>query len=127
MQRLLRAENYLMHRRDRIRYPSSSVLNDFGDPSWFAVRYFDQFSEHQGINDNIVNRGIRDREAKMRELGQKQDQYRYPIQLHDQSSYEYYEVIVNRRKDVREKRHSTHYTRCSYKSRTSGIDIDMYE
>lgn len=116
-----------MYRRDRVRYPSLSVFNDLGDPSWFAVRYFNQFSEYQGINDDILNRGIHNREAKMRELGQKQDQYHYPIQLYDQSSCEYYEVIMNCRKGVQEKRHSTHCTRCSYKSRTSGIDIDIHK
>lgn len=127
MQRLLRAEAYLRRRQSVAHHLSPSIFRDYGQSSCFAVRYFDQSSEHQRIHDDVVISATQTRDAKVQELRQKKEEYSRLMQLYEQNSCQYYEVVVDYENDFREQRHSDSCARCSYKSQADRISIDVYE
>lgn len=127
MQRLSRVEDYLKNRRVVARHVSPSIFRDYGRPSCFAVRYFDQSSEHRLLHDDIVSCATRIRDEKVRELYGKKEKYSNLMQRHDESVCEYHEVVVDFEYDIREQRHSANCRRCSYKSEANSIDIEIHE
>jgi hypothetical protein len=127
MQRLLRAEVYLTDRRRIARHASPSIFRDYGQSDCFAVRYFNQSSEHRRLRDDIVLCATQIRDAKVQELHRKKEEYSSLMRRHDQSTCEYHEVVVDRHFDIREPRHSANCRRCSYKSQADGIDIEVHE
>lgn len=127
MYRLLCAEDYLKSRRRVAHRASPSVFRDYGQSDCFAVRYFNQSSEHQRLRNDIVLGATRTREAKVQELHRKRGEYRSLMQRHDHSVCDYHEVVVDHYYDIRESRHSDHCRRCSYKSQAARITIDVHE
>ncbi|KIW67539.1 hypothetical protein PV04_06783 [Phialophora macrospora] len=127
MLRLLRAEDYLEHRRRAARHLSPSIFRDYGQPSCFAVRYFNQSSEHQRLRRDIESDATRIRQAKVNELHQKKQEYRSLMQRYDHSVCDYREVVVDYYDDTREQRHSDNCKRCGYKSQANRIGIKVHE
>jgi hypothetical protein len=68
MIRLARAEEYMYRRQLRIRYCGSGIFQEFGTPSCFPVRYFDQSNEHQSLLVAIEEHARCERTAKQAEL-----------------------------------------------------------
>lgn len=127
MERLARAEDYMNQRRQRLRFPKSSIFQDFGTRSCFSVRFFDQSIEHQNLLAEIEDRARSERTQKQLELGQKHQRYRELYALADQLECTYYEVIPDPRFDLTESHHSPKCQRCAFKSEAESIKIDIHE
>ncbi|KAJ9607822.1 hypothetical protein H2200_007901 [Cladophialophora chaetospira] len=127
MRRVLHAENYLQHRQRVARYASPSIFRDYGQSHCFAVKYFDQSTEHQNLRQYIESHATQMRDAKLDELREKQEEYRSLIQRHNQSTCDYHEVVVNAFYDIREPRHSSSCRKCSYQTQADGMQIEGHE
>ncbi|KAK5399935.1 hypothetical protein LTR06_011410 [Exophiala xenobiotica] len=127
MQRLLRAEDYLKQRRRVARHTSPSIFPDYDQSDCFAVRYFNQSTEHRRLRNDIVLCATRIRDEKVQELHRKKEEYRSLMQRHDQSICEYHEVVVDYYNDTRVQRHSRYCSKCNYKSQADGININVHE
>lgn len=127
MHRLLRAEDYLKHRRRVARNHSPSIFRDYGQESCFPVKYFDQSPEHQHLRQDIELRATQLRNAKVNELHRKQEEYMSLMQRYDHSTCDYHEVIVDYENDFREHRHNQNCQRCHYKSQMNNITIQIHE
>ncbi|KAL7770262.1 hypothetical protein CFE70_000195 [Pyrenophora teres f. teres 0-1] len=75
LERLFAAEAYLQRRREDARANAPSLYRDFGHPSSFAVRFFDESLEHRQLLTNIERRAMVARQEKRLELAQKKQQY----------------------------------------------------
>ena len=127
MQRLLKVEEYIEERRARVNKKRPSILRDFGHPLAFSVTFFDQSSELQSLRSQIESKACQDKEEKCRELSQKKARYRNLMQLHDQSTCEYEEVIVDSFDNFTETCHSNRCQRCKYKQQAHEIGIRVHE
>ncbi|KAL2840210.1 hypothetical protein BJY01DRAFT_250125 [Aspergillus pseudoustus] len=127
LKRLARAETYFYNRRQRVRYLDFNILQDFGTPSCFSVRYFDQFALHQTLLATIERRAELDRAEKKRELHQKQQRYKDLISQFNQRHCTYSEVVVDSRFNMRESRHRFDCERCALRTEAERIGIDVHE
>lgn len=127
MKRLAGAEDYLRQREQRLVYSGSGIFRDFGTRSCFSVQYFNQSDEHPALRATIEDRASRDRRAKQTELHQKHEKYRQLIDLADQVECTYDEVVVDRRFDFYESRHSPSCPKHKYLGQAGAISIDIHE
>jgi hypothetical protein len=127
MERLARAEDYMEKRRQRLRFPESSIFQDFGTRSCFSVRFFNQSIEHQDLLAEIKDHAERERTKKKLELRQKHERYRELYALAGQRECTYYEVIPDPRFNFTESRHSPDCQRCAYMNEADSIQIGIYE
>lgn len=125
MQRLSTVEQYLRDRHSKASGPP--VFYSFGQPSAFAVRYFNQSLHQQDLLSKIVQKASREREEKCRELAQKKSRYQELMRLYHQSDCETDQIIVDSYNDFQETRHSSSCKKCSYKTSAGSIDICVYE
>ncbi|KAF8851671.1 hypothetical protein BDZ45DRAFT_140606 [Acephala macrosclerotiorum] len=126
MQRLLRAEDYLI-RRSRANVPAPHIFRDFGSQSSFAVRYFEQSAEHKQLLRKIETQATETRQRKCEELRKKKARYNSLIKSHDSVECEYQEVITDIYNDFREERHVPSCKKCHYKSEAGKISIEIHE
>ncbi|KAL4737892.1 hypothetical protein BDV11DRAFT_171491 [Aspergillus similis] len=127
MERLARAEDYMEQRRRRLRFPESSIFHDFGTPSSFSVRFFDQSIGHQHLLAEIKDHAERERTKKKLELRQKHQRYGELYALAGQRECTYYEVTPDPRFDLTESRHSPSCQRCAYITEAGSIEIGIHE
>ncbi|KAL2845028.1 hypothetical protein BJY01DRAFT_247849 [Aspergillus pseudoustus] len=125
--RLAQAEAYLQRRQITVRNRGSGIFCDFGTPTCFSVRFFNQSEEHQLLHERIIERASQDRAQKKQELQQKQQKYRQLEALARQTECQYVEVIVDQEFGFTETRHSSSCTRCSYEAQAKSITIDCHE
>ncbi|KAL4796122.1 hypothetical protein BDV19DRAFT_388541 [Aspergillus venezuelensis] len=127
LERLGRAELYLTNRQRRVFYPQSCIFLDFGTPSCFAVKYFDQSHEHQELLTRIEDRSRQEKAAKQAELRQKRQQYDDLMANVNSTKCTYEEHLVDRRLNLTNMRHSHSCERCARKSRANSITICIHE
>ncbi|KAL4861979.1 hypothetical protein BDV12DRAFT_207643 [Aspergillus spectabilis] len=127
MERLARTEDYMNQRQQRLRFPESSIFQDFGTQSCFSVRFFDQSIEHQNLLAEIEDCARSKRTQKQLELRQKHEKYRELYTLAEQLECTYYEVIPNPCFDLTESRHSPTCQRCAYTTEAESIKINIHE
>ncbi|KAL4994276.1 hypothetical protein BDV10DRAFT_189152 [Aspergillus recurvatus] len=127
MERLARAEDYVNQRRQHVRFPKSSIFQDFGTESCFSVRFFDQSIEHQNLLAEIKHSARCERTQKQLELRQKHQRYRELYALADQIQCTCYEVTPDPRFDLTASRHSPDCRRCAYKTQAETIKIGIHE
>ncbi|KAF9894652.1 hypothetical protein FE257_006540 [Aspergillus nanangensis] len=125
--RLSRAESYMLRRREALRYPGSNIFLDFGTPSCFSVKYFDQSGEHQNLLATIEQSARRERAEKKAELHQKRQRYRDLYALHNETDCTYYEYVLDKRFNLKETRHHPSCTSCGYKDTANSISIYVHE
>ncbi|KAL3475090.1 hypothetical protein BJX99DRAFT_259703 [Aspergillus californicus] len=127
MLRLAQAEAYLQRRQVTVRNRGSGIFCDFGKPTCFSVRFFNQSEEHRLLHERIIKRASQDRAQKKQELHEKQQKYRQLKALAKQTECQNVEVIVDHEFGFRETRHSSTCTRCSYETQAKIIAIDCHE
>lgn len=128
MERLLRADQYLISRKNSAaKYPSPHIFQSFGEVDSFSVRYFDQSVEHQKLLKDIENQATVARKRKCAEFAQKKGEYMNFMQLHDNAECEYEEVVTDRINDFRDRQHKTECKKCHYKEQAAGLGIKIYE
>ncbi|KAF7592481.1 hypothetical protein BBP40_000216 [Aspergillus hancockii] len=121
MARLDRAESYLRLRKQRAIHSGPGVFRDYGTPDCFAVRYFDQSETHQRLLSTIEESARREREDKKAELRRKRQQCADLYALYDRMQCTYEEVILDKRFNFRESRHSVSCKRCEYKRQADAM------
>lgn len=127
MKRLSNAERYLKTCRHSAKLDSPSIFRDFGHPSAFSVRYFNQSLEHQILFSRIEEQAFHAKEEKCRELSRKKEEYRNLMHRHDQSECDHYEV-VDPFDGFRELCHSiSRCKKCQYKEQAASINIEVNE
>ncbi|KAL4963332.1 uncharacterized protein BDV14DRAFT_201959 [Aspergillus stella-maris] len=127
LERLGRAELYLTNRQRRVLYPQSCIFLDFGTPSCFAVKYFDQSHEHQELLTRIEDRARQEKEAKQAELRQKRQKYDDLMAIVNSTECTYEEHLVDRRLNLTKMRHNPSCKRCARKSAANSITICIHE
>lgn len=128
MERLARAENYLHKRRQDLRYYGPGIFLDFGTPTCFSVRYFNQSDRHQRLQADIEAAASLQRSEKQNELRQKHRKY---TELMDQAARmqcDSHEIIIDRRFKFREFRHDEYSCKkCGYQREANCITIHVHE
>lgn len=127
MERLPRVEEYMHQRLQSVRFPESSILEDFGTRSCFSVRYFDQSREHQHLRYRIEEHASSQRKKKELELEQQHNRYRELYAFVDRNPCEYHEITPDPRFDYKEQRHSNSCKRCASESEANSLSIDIHE
>jgi hypothetical protein len=127
MLRLAQAEAYLQQRQRTVRNQGPGIFRDFGKPTCFSVRYFDQSEEHQRLYERIQERANHERAQKKQELREKQQMYQKLEDLAQQTECRYDEVIVDRQFGFRESRHSPSCPHHAYKAQAKSITIEIHE
>jgi hypothetical protein len=127
MERLFRAENYLSRRVVTTHLRNPHIFCSFGKEDSFSVKYFDQSTQHQDLLKDIQRQAMEDKNQKLREFSQKQEQYKKFMLLYDQNDCEFDEVVVDIINDFREKRHRTNCKKCKYKTQAAGLNIKIHE
>jgi hypothetical protein len=127
MQRLDVAEQYVIARNRNAPQNSPSVFRDFGHPSSFAVRFFDQCSELQELLVQIERTAAEKRQQKCQELAELKRQYSSLMDQYNKRECEYYVVVTNRYHGYTDTRHSKGCSRCASKRKADALDIQIYE
>lgn len=125
MERLGRAEEYLRCRSSRAKFRGEGILEDFGTPTSFPVRYFDQSREHKDLLNKVEALATRQREEKCRKLLQQKSQYNEWMRLYDQEQCEYYSELHP--DPSLQGRHRRACRRCGYESRATALTIEVHE
>jgi hypothetical protein len=127
MERLCYIEGYFHSRTQRRNPNSPSIYRDFGHPSSFAVKLFDQSGSHQSLMLRIKQDADGKRAQKCLELAQKQHEYRSLMQKHDSLACDMKEVVINRYYGSRGMRHDPACEKCKTLKAAKSIDIEIYE
>jgi hypothetical protein len=127
MERLLRAEEYLIRRRQGVKPTAPSVFKAFGAKDCFSVRYFDQSLEHQALQTKIESGATQLKQHKISQLRELKEQYESLMKSHDGTECDYHEVVIDAFNDFREQRHSPSCKKCGYKTQAAALSIQVYE
>ncbi|KAL4804843.1 hypothetical protein BDV18DRAFT_161935 [Aspergillus unguis] len=127
MERLSRVEEYMRQRQQEVRFPESNIFQEFGTPTCFPVRYFDQSHRHQELLGRIEERARQERRQKQLELQEKHDRYRKLYSEAAGMECEYYQFRPDYRFDYTESRHSSACTRCAREHEADSISIAVHE
>lgn len=126
MQRLHAVETYVQT-RERSASNSVSIYRDFGNGSSFAVSYFDQSTQLQGVLQQIERDAAAKRADKCRELAKLKSEYTDLMNRYDAAQCKYVEITTNRYHGYTRIVHDRHCNRCALKKRADGLDIHIYE
>ena len=128
MQRISNIEEYLSMRRQRVKYTGSHILHTFGNKNDFAMKYFEQSSEHQVLYSDILSAASRQRADKVRELSSKQQKYRDLLREYNAiEECDRRDVLVDRFNQIYESHHSGDCRKCAYKHQANSITITVHE
>ncbi|KAF2723719.1 hypothetical protein K431DRAFT_242657, partial [Polychaeton citri CBS 116435] len=134
MEILQNLEVYLGTRRRTARHQWPALLDASGrSTSSFAVRYFDQSSQHQALLRDIEAKATRAKEAKLQELRKAKKEYARLMRLHEEAAHEYQTVVTDhffdngKRRNVTEEQHRVSCTKCSWKSKAQSLRIGIHE
>lgn len=126
MQRLLRVEAYLTHRRATAKVGRPSIFGSFGQQNSFAVRFYASSPVHQALLAQIEARASEERDAKREELAELKQEYDRLMALHVQADCEYEDYYEPKyRGTVRRHKHSCQ--KCLYQQRATNLHIDLHE
>ncbi|OJJ65727.1 hypothetical protein ASPBRDRAFT_79658 [Aspergillus brasiliensis CBS 101740] len=117
----------MRQRHQGLQYRGSNILTDFGTPSSFSVRYFNQSAEHQRLLATIEQRAGSEKAAKVVELHRKHQQYRDLCARRDEITCTYFDEVVDNRFLFTERRHSPSCQRCRVDHAAKEITIDVHE
>jgi hypothetical protein len=127
MQRLAKVERYLDGRRNKAIKGSPPVFHNFGNPSTFAVKYFNTSRALQTTLLAIEQDAAEQQKLKREELAGLKLQYKSLMDHYNNNICDTQEVVYNRRYGYTETRHSTSCRRCASKSRADNLEIGIYE
>ncbi|KAF2726475.1 hypothetical protein EJ04DRAFT_571236 [Polyplosphaeria fusca] len=128
MKRLCDVEAYIQIQRNCISKNASSLFCDFGQPSSFAVRFFDQSPLHQALLSRIEQDAMDKKREKCSELSRKKREHRDLMEQFDQIiDCEYEWVITHPIYRTEEHRHIPSCKKCGLKAEANSIAIEVYE
>jgi hypothetical protein len=127
MKRLNEVERYVQSRQDKAIKVKASVYRQFGNPSSFAVKYFDQSEELQATLREIEVDAAAKQKQKREELKNLKHQYKQYMDHYNKANCEYHTVVVKRYHGYTEERHSKRCGRCASKNSADAMTIQIYE
>jgi hypothetical protein len=126
MERLHNAQEYLAWRLNEMVYESPAIFCDYGSDESFAMRYFEESDQHQGLRTKIEDQAQKDREKKVvKELAELKEEYSMLMRLHDERKC-YFKTIYTKRGHTRQK-HVNPCEKCRYKKEADEITIGIHE
>ena len=126
LERLFAAETYLQSRRKNARTNAPSLYREFGLSTSFAVRFFDESSDHQTLRSEIEQHATERRQQKRQELAEKKGQYNDLMADSDKRSCDEREVW-SRYLGRTTNEHAYWCLRCDMRSRAQRLQIDVHE
>lgn len=126
MERLLRIEEYLDHRRSTAKPAYPSVFASFGEKNSFALRYYASSKAHKDLLAVIEEKAHRVREEKKRELAGLKEEYDRLMALHRNASCKY-ERYYDPSYECYSTRHSGSCKRCDYRTRAQDMEVELHE
>ncbi|KAH8702789.1 hypothetical protein GQ44DRAFT_778472 [Phaeosphaeriaceae sp. PMI808] len=126
LERLFTAEAYLQSRRINARADAPSLYRDFGLSSSFAVRFFDESSEHQRLCSDIEQHATVRRQQKCHELV-KQKQLYYDLKARSNKRSCDYQNVYDRYYSFMSTEHAPWCEKCSLRSQAEQLRIQVHE
>jgi hypothetical protein len=126
LERLFTAEAYLQSRRTNARADAPSLYRDFGLPSSFAVRFFDESLEHRSLRSDIEQQATVRRQLKRDELAKQKQLYHDLKNRADKRSCDYREVY-ERYYNFPKTEHAPWCEKCSLQSEAEQLQIQVHE
>ncbi|KAI9896164.1 hypothetical protein N3K66_008336 [Trichothecium roseum] len=126
LERLDRAERYLISRRKSSTKASVDVFDAFGSPSSFAVRYFQQSTRHQELMRRIKSEAEQKRQqkrAEFRALNQYHNDLVSQFESLSCNFHRVYDSYTGNCSDV----HSHDCHKCNLRTQAKGLSIQVYE
>ncbi|KAH9870515.1 hypothetical protein IAQ61_005991 [Plenodomus lingam] len=127
LERLHNVEVYVSSRRVSARKSLPSVYRQFGDPSSFAVRYFDGDVQLQSTLAQIERKAAQKRQQKCQELARLQEQYQSLMHAYNTGVCQTETYIYNRRFGYTTTRHRRDCSRCAKSHKAEALSIQIYE
>jgi hypothetical protein len=125
--RLDSIEKYLFGRRRESTEGAPSVFRDFGHAASFAVKYFDQSSEHQELKKCIERQAETDRRRKVQELETKKKEYHQEMAQSEQLTCEDREIVYDQFNGYTRTEHSPYCHKCALQTNANAISIEIFE
>ena len=126
LERLFAAETYLQSRRKNARTNAPSLYRKFGLPTSFAVRFFDQSSDHQTLRSEIEQHATERRQQRCQELAEKKQKYYHLMASSDSRSCDYQEVSRWGSSGTTTE-HAYWCSKCDMQSQAERLQIDVHE
>jgi hypothetical protein len=127
LQRLLNIERYVQNRRDTANKANPSVYEKFGNPSTFAVKYFDQSSALQVTLADINREATEKKKQKLESLLGLKRRYQDLMDHYNRNECETIKVVTNKFHGYTKDVHSSSCSRCASKITAESLTIDIYE
>ncbi|KAF1915062.1 hypothetical protein BDU57DRAFT_539445 [Ampelomyces quisqualis] len=127
MGRLLEVERYVKSRRNTAIGGAPSVFREFGHPSSFAVKFFNQSPILQTVLSNIERDASDKQRRKREELAKLKLQYKELMNKYNSNECETREEVYNRRYRYTRTVHSYSCSRCAFKQEADSLSIRIYE
>jgi len=127
MERLHEVERYVQSRHEAAVSNLPSVYRSFGDPSSFAVRFFDGSRELQTTLVEIERDAVRKRAQKCQELEQLKTKHNDLMNQYNSSSCDIETYVYNRHHGYTRTQHPNWCSRCSYERQANALSIQIYE
>ncbi|KAF2120460.1 hypothetical protein BDV96DRAFT_485186 [Lophiotrema nucula] len=125
LERLRILEAYVTSRTKNSSFGAGSIFRDFGHPSSFAVKFFEQSPSHQNLLLRIEAKARVDKQNKVEQLRSLQAEYAELMRQHDSTECKY--DIVEDRYGIQQRTHSHYCNKCSYRRQAERITIDIFE
>ncbi|KAF2856141.1 hypothetical protein T440DRAFT_531312 [Plenodomus tracheiphilus IPT5] len=127
LERLHGVEVHVSSRRTAAKKSQPSLYRNFGNPSSFAVRYFDGDDQQQATLARIESEATQKRNEKRQELAKLKTQYKSLMDAYNTGVCENETYVYNRRFGYTSTRHARYCSRCARKTKADGLNIQIYE
>ncbi|KAJ5059156.1 hypothetical protein J3E72DRAFT_230989 [Bipolaris maydis] len=127
LNRLNSIEGYVDLRRHKAIQGRPSIYREFGKPSSFAVRYFDQCKSLQSTLEKIEHDAAVLRKKKCEELESLKVLYRQYMDTYRNTCCDYRTVVTNRYHGYTREVHHPYCCRCAAKKSADDLSISIYE
>ncbi|EUC50241.1 hypothetical protein COCMIDRAFT_82742 [Bipolaris oryzae ATCC 44560] len=127
LSRLNTIEGYVDSRRHKSIKGRPSIYREFGNPSSFAVRYFDQCKSLQSTLEKIEHDATVARKKKCEELESLKVLYRQYMDTYHNTLCEYRTIVTNHYHGYTREVHHYCCDRCTAKKNADNLSISIYE
>ena len=127
LRRLSEVEKYIQSRKEKAIPGAPSVFRDFGHTASFAVKYFDQSSDHQLLHKRIESDATVKRENKRKELARLIQEYKQIIQESQALECDEEEIVIDRYNRFTQTQHSRSCRKCELENSAAHLEIAVHE
>jgi hypothetical protein len=124
LERLVRVEQYIEHRKHESTHYSALIFCNINIANSFTVKYFERSSSYQDLQYTIELAVELERTQKREELTRKRNEYNRLIQESKSLSYTE-EIVFNGYREY--PIHPLSYYKCQLERTAEGLDITIHE